>query len=200
VIIDGVWIWYLIYWHNSELQVISAIADLHTLQITSSPTRSVFNSRFLVTDLNIGDSSASRTQVLPVRRISCNRTLSIQFSKSKSSQSHIATDGQSVSQSVLVSSPTWGSWPHISFSLTVTVLSLWGALSDERTDLSFVRVIVSSNKSVVRICIIFTYYYVSKCMYVCMYIYTHYIQGLHYSRLSTADHAISSIAPATTAV
>jgi hypothetical protein len=30
------------------------------------------------------------------------------------SQSHIATDGQSVSQSVLASSPIWGSWPDVS--------------------------------------------------------------------------------------
>jgi hypothetical protein len=42
----------------------STIADIHTLK---SPARSVFNSRFLVTDVNSGDSSASRAQVLPVR-------------------------------------------------------------------------------------------------------------------------------------
>jgi hypothetical protein len=48
------------------------------------------------------------------------------------------TVGQSVSQSVLVSSPIWGSWPDIYYCLTVTVLSLWGTLSDERTVLSFV--------------------------------------------------------------
>jgi hypothetical protein len=46
-------------------------------------------------------------------------------------QSHIATDGQSISKS----------WcrapPDICCSLTVTVLFLWGALSDERTGLSF---------------------------------------------------------------
>jgi hypothetical protein len=34
------------------------------------------------------------------------------------SQSHIETDGQSVSQSVLVSSPMWGSWPDIYYCLT----------------------------------------------------------------------------------
>jgi hypothetical protein len=38
------------------------------------------------------------------------------------SQSHIATDGQSISLSVLVSSLIWGSWPDISYCLTVTVL------------------------------------------------------------------------------
>jgi hypothetical protein len=53
----------------------SATADLHTLQITAANTKfsaahSVFNSRFLVTDFNNGDSSASRAQVFPVRRTS----------------------------------------------------------------------------------------------------------------------------------
>jgi hypothetical protein len=32
----------------------------------------------------------------------------------------------------------WGSWPDINYSLTVTVLSLWGVHSDERTCVSFV--------------------------------------------------------------
>jgi hypothetical protein len=50
------------------------------------------------------------------------------------SQSHIATDGQSV----LVSSHIWGSRTDIYYCLVVTVLFLWCALSDERTGLSFV--------------------------------------------------------------
>jgi hypothetical protein len=46
----------------------SAIADLHTLQITAAYlSGSVFNSRFLVTDVNSKDSSASRAQVILVR-------------------------------------------------------------------------------------------------------------------------------------
>jgi hypothetical protein len=56
------------------------------------------------------------------------------------SKSHC--DWRSVSQSVLVSSPQLG-------LMTVTALLLWGALSDERTGLSFVRVIVCSSKSFV---------------------------------------------------
>jgi hypothetical protein len=53
------------------------ISNLHTLQFTaantkSSPARSAINSRFLVMDVNSGDSSASRAQVLPARRISHN--------------------------------------------------------------------------------------------------------------------------------
>jgi hypothetical protein len=55
----------------------SAAADLYTLQTTaaktkSSPARSAFNSRLLVTDVNSGDFSASRAQVLPIRQISRN--------------------------------------------------------------------------------------------------------------------------------
>jgi hypothetical protein len=55
----------------------SANANLHTLQITAvntkfSPSRSAFNSRSLATASNSGDSSCSRSQVLPVRRISRN--------------------------------------------------------------------------------------------------------------------------------
>jgi hypothetical protein len=40
------------------------------------------------------------------------------------------------------------------------------------------------------------------CMYVCMYkcMYKQYIQGLCQSRLSTANHALLLISPATTAV
>jgi hypothetical protein len=48
------------------------------------------------------------------------------------------TVGQSVSLSVLVSSPGWGSWPDVSSCLKVTVLSMWCALSHEMSGLSFV--------------------------------------------------------------
>jgi hypothetical protein len=54
--------------HHSELQVITALPLLSTvhksLHRKSSPARNNFNSRFLVTDVNSGDSSASRAQVL----------------------------------------------------------------------------------------------------------------------------------------
>jgi hypothetical protein len=49
-------------------------------------------------------------------------------------------DRWSVDQSVLVSSPIWGSWPDINFCLTFTVLSMSGALSDKRSGLSSVLV------------------------------------------------------------
>jgi hypothetical protein len=55
----------------------NAIANLHTLQITaadieSSPACSVFNSHYLVTDINSGDFSDLRPQVRPLRRTSNN--------------------------------------------------------------------------------------------------------------------------------
>jgi hypothetical protein len=88
------------------------------------------------------------------------------------SQSHIATDGQSA-WSILVSSPVWGSWPDISYSLTATVLSLWGAPSDKGTGMSFVRVIVGNNVSCQ-----YVQYIQFKCSYIMegyiyIYIYTH---------------------------
>jgi hypothetical protein len=53
--------------------------------------------------------------------------------KSKLSQSHVMTDAQNVE----VLSPLWDLWPDITFYLKVA-LSLRGALSDERSGLSFV--------------------------------------------------------------
>jgi hypothetical protein len=47
------------------------------------------------------------------------------------------TVSQSFSQQDMVSSPIWDSWPDIYYCLTVTVSFLWGALSDEKTGLSF---------------------------------------------------------------
>jgi hypothetical protein len=75
--------------------------------------------------------------------------LGIQVKSIPKLRSKLYYDWRSVSQPVLVSSPIWGSWPDIYYCLTVTVLFLWGALSDGRTGLSFVRVIVCSSKSFV---------------------------------------------------
>jgi hypothetical protein len=58
------------------------------------------------------------------------------------SKSHY--DRWSVGQSVLVSSPIWGRRPDFCYCQRTSVLSIWGAHSDERTVLSFVAVIVSS--------------------------------------------------------
>jgi hypothetical protein len=66
-------------------------------------------------------------------------------------QSKSHCDSQSVSQEVLVSSSIWGSWPDIYYSLTVTVWFLWGALSDERTGLSFVYAAGPCQRSLYRV-------------------------------------------------
>jgi hypothetical protein len=44
------------------------------------------------------------------------------------SESESRYDRRSVGQSVLVSSPIWGSWPDINYCLTVIILSMSGAL------------------------------------------------------------------------
>jgi hypothetical protein len=54
-------------------------------------------------------------------------------------------DQRSVGQSVLVLSPIQGSWPDINYSVTITVLSMAGAPSDERSGLSFVLVTLTAS-------------------------------------------------------
>jgi hypothetical protein len=57
-------------------------------------------------------------------------------------------------------------WSDISSCLTATVLSIWGALSNETTNLSFIKAIYCSCKSVVSMYNIFTFYMLLK---VCIY-------------------------------
>jgi hypothetical protein len=52
------------------------------------------------------------------------------------SQSYVTTDGQPASLS-WNKAPIWGLRPDLEYSLTVAGLLIWGALSDERTGLSF---------------------------------------------------------------
>jgi hypothetical protein len=77
--------------------------------------------------------------------------LCIWISQSQSqsqSQSYITTDGQSASLSWNKAS-IWGLRPDLCYCGTVAGFLMWGALSDERTGLSFAIVTVSSNRSVV---------------------------------------------------
>jgi hypothetical protein len=55
---------------------------------------------------------------------------------SHKSESYVTTDGQSASLS-WNKAPIWGKWPDFYYRRTVVGLLMWGALSDERTDLSF---------------------------------------------------------------
>jgi hypothetical protein len=100
------------------------------------------------------------------------------------SQSHIATDDQSVSLSVMVSSPVWGSWPDISYCVTVTVLYL-GGRPLWREDGSVVCQSVSSIRSIVSM---YSYnFYILHVSLVIEYIYNIYTRPLlvraQYSRL-----------------
>jgi hypothetical protein len=52
------------------------------------------------------------------------------------SESYVTTDGQPASQS-WHKAPFWGLRPDLYYCLTVAGLLIWGALSDERTGLSF---------------------------------------------------------------
>jgi hypothetical protein len=103
--------------------------------------------------------------------------------------SYVTTDGQSASLS-WNNAPIWGLRPGFCYCQTAAGLLMWAAFSDGRTGLSFARVTVSSNMSVVS-----TYnLLVIKCIYI------QHIQGLCQSRLSTAVQDLSLVAPATTAV
>jgi hypothetical protein len=117
-----------------------------------------------------------------------------------------------VCRSVFVSSPISGPRPDFCYCQTLAVLLVCGALSDERTGLSFVAVILSRTWHLY-LQFYLSAYYILICqesgplwVYI---IYTFirnsstyvrkYIQGLCQSRLGTADHALTPIAHDTTA-
>jgi hypothetical protein len=77
----------------------------------------------------------------------------------------------------------WGLRADFYYCQTVAGLLMWGALSDEKTGLSFARVTVNSNKSVVSMYNL----HVIKCMYI------QHIRGLCQSRLSITDHALALV-------
>jgi hypothetical protein len=108
-------------------------------------------------------------------------------------QSHVTTYGRSVSQYVLVSSSLWNLWPDIIFCLKVVVLSQWGPISEERPGLSP----VSHCQQYLIHCQKCNIIYI---MHVTCFMYMQYILDLCQHRLSTADHAKTSVAYATTAV
>jgi hypothetical protein len=117
-------------------------------------------------------------------------------------------DRRSVGQPVLVSSTIWGPRPDFCYCQTFAVLSMWGALSEERKGLSFVAVTVSSTRHpylqfyLSEFRVVICQEYGSPWMHV---IYSFicnssiYIQGLCQSMLGTADRAPTHVAHVTTA-
>jgi hypothetical protein len=89
--------------------------------------------------------------------------------ESTNSQSQSHCDWRSVSLSVLVSSPVWGSWPDINYCLTVLVLSL-GGRPLWRQDGSVVCQSVSSIRSTVSM----YNFYILHVSHVIEYIYNKY--------------------------
>jgi hypothetical protein len=67
------------------------------------------------------------------------------------SRSHLTTDGQSVSKSWCRAPSGAHDQIYITLYLTITVLLLWGALSDERTGLSFVNAAGPCQRSLSRL-------------------------------------------------
>jgi hypothetical protein len=98
---------------------------------------------------------------------------------------YVTTDGQSASLS-WNKAPIWGLRPDLYYCQTVAGLLTRGRACR-------LPVPQSAVISLLSVCIIYILY-VIKCMYI------QYIQGLSQSRLSTTDHVLSLVAPATTAV
>jgi hypothetical protein len=101
----------------------------------------VFTSRSLATASNSRDPSASCTQTLSFRT-ACRLFLQLNWTppplahNTARLKSYVTTDGQSASMS-WCEAPIWDLRPDFFFCLTVAVLLMWGALSDERTGLFF---------------------------------------------------------------
>jgi hypothetical protein len=110
------------------------------------------------------------------------------------SQSYVTTDGQSASLS-WNKAPIWGLWPDLYYW---QLHAFWcGALSLTRGRVCHLPESQSAVVSLLSVCTIYILHVIKR-MYVCMYI--KYIQGLGQFRMSTADHTLLLVAPATTAV
>jgi hypothetical protein len=122
------------YTHDSELSNYSA-----TALAKHSPACYVFTSRFLVKASNSEYSSASALK----SSVNDGFLLTDPFlhrlpyrTDSTESEAYVTTDGRSASLSWNKAS-IWGLWPDFYYCQTVAVLLMWGALSEEKTGLSF---------------------------------------------------------------
>jgi hypothetical protein len=176
VTVDGVWIgnWFIEHLQFVTTTNYSAIANSHTLQ---SLQRVLSLLSLLCLYHVLGGWRPSHTNLLFFKVPSEDVLIS---------QSHITTDGQSVSLS-------WcraPSWAHDQILITVWQLlpCPWeGALSDEMTGLSFVS--QSAVLGQLSVCTIFTFYMCHKLLNT----YT-IVQDLCQSGLSTADYALFLVA------
>jgi hypothetical protein len=128
----GLVIGFIDHAHIVTASTYGAIANSHTLQFITARTKSsvccVLTSRYLLTAFNAVASSASVfTSLLAGECLTTDWTVS---------ESYITTDGQSASLS-WNKAPIWHLGPDLYYCQTVAPLLMWGALSDERTGLSF---------------------------------------------------------------
>jgi hypothetical protein len=113
--------------------------------LAHSCTISVNHNQLQQLTINLQPNPSSLTAEDSLQTRSRSATLSVVQSQR---QNYVMTDGQSASLS-WSKAPIWGLRPDFYYCQTVAGLLMWGALSDDRTDLSFARVTVSSNKSAV---------------------------------------------------
>jgi hypothetical protein len=135
VTIDGVWIDNWVY-----------CITVYTLQFNTVHFTTVFPLGRVSSRLGPGPSADPTTPLsaehcflftagIPALLCSRNSLSSLFSDYLLKSKSHY--DRRPVGQCVLVSNPIWGSWPDINYCVTVTVLSISGAPSDERSGPSF---------------------------------------------------------------
>jgi hypothetical protein len=95
-------------------------------------SRSCYNSSLVTWWVVCLTTAKIKPVIFSFSRFALSNVANIYCPESKS-RSHC--DWRSVNQYVLVSIPIWGSWQDMYYSLTAMVLFLWGALSEERTNL-----------------------------------------------------------------
>jgi hypothetical protein len=141
-ILDGVWIDNWIYWITNQLRTIYSV---YTLQLSTTESL-LFLWRLRLQLCNhrcnqlLWHPLPSLTHPQAKSKSHYDRRPVSQCILVSSPKSKSHYDRRPVGQCILVSSPIWGSWPDINYCLTVTVLSISGAPSGERSGLSFVLV------------------------------------------------------------
>jgi hypothetical protein len=117
---------------------------MNNCHIQCSQSATVSTSRCLVAASNGGRSPFSGFPNYPRPRLTVSDSNSSRLNCSSplthqpitTTQSHVTTDGQSASLS-WCQAPIWGQRADLYYCLPVAELLMWGALSDERTGLSF---------------------------------------------------------------
>jgi hypothetical protein len=125
---------------TSLISATDFIAASLSLQITHDVFFSQPNS-FLAMILDLIQFPCSQAHITAGWRLKLDSPFLDYCSVCSVSSRVLCYERRSGGQSVLVSSPTWGLRPDFYYCQTVTGLLMWGALSNERTGLSFTIVV-----------------------------------------------------------